>query len=84
MEFNPSVDRAIKVCGVGSLAASFKISPQAVDKWRRNGVPAERVLALEQLSGVSRTELRPDLYPDPAFLKRPAGVTTRRRVGART
>jgi DNA-binding transcriptional regulator YdaS (Cro superfamily) len=58
------VDRVIKVAGgLGALAKRLRISPQAVDKWRRNGVPAERVLTLESISGVSRSELRPDLYP---------------------
>jgi DNA-binding transcriptional regulator YdaS (Cro superfamily) len=42
-----------------------KASPQAVSKWHR--VPAERVLEVEKLSGVSRYELRPDVYgPAPA------------------
>jgi len=59
-----AVARAIKASGgLGALAKVIGISPQAVDKWRRNGVPAERVLALELASGVPRHELRPDLYP---------------------
>lgn len=58
------VDRVIEsVGGLGALAKRLGISPQAVDKWRRKGVPAERVLTLESISGVSRSELRPDLYP---------------------
>ena len=35
---------------------------QAVQKWRKR-IPAERVLLIESISGVSRHELRPDLYP---------------------
>jgi DNA-binding transcriptional regulator YdaS (Cro superfamily) len=62
-ELNP-VERVIKaVGGLGALAKRLDISRQAVDKWRRAGVPAERVLFLESISGVSRSELRPDLYP---------------------
>jgi DNA-binding transcriptional regulator YdaS (Cro superfamily) len=58
------VDRVIKaVGGLGALAKRLDISRQAIDKWRRAGVPAERVLTLESISGVSRSELRPDLYP---------------------
>jgi len=39
-------------------------SPQAVQKMCSSGrVPAERVLPIEKVSGVSRHELRPDLYP---------------------
>lgn len=41
------------------------ISSQAISKWDR--VPAERVLEVERLTGVSRYELRPDVYgPAPA------------------
>lgn len=36
------------------------ITSQAVSKWDR--VPVERVLAVEALTGVSRYELRPDVY----------------------
>jgi len=38
-----------------------KISPQAISQWKQ--VPAERVLEVEKATGVSRHELRPDLYP---------------------
>jgi len=37
------------------------LSRQAVYQWRH--VPAELVLIVEQISGVSRHVLRPDLYP---------------------
>ena len=37
---------------------------QAVQKMCATGrVPAERVLKIEEVTGVSRHELRPDLYP---------------------
>ena len=37
------------------------VSSQAVSQWKR--VPADRVLEVERISGVSRHDLRPDLYP---------------------
>ncbi len=37
------------------------ITPQAVSQWRK--VPPTRVIPVERVTGVSRTELRPDLYP---------------------
>lgn len=43
------------------LAVALGVSYQAVHKWRR--VPAERVLDVERLRGISRSTLRPDLYP---------------------
>ena len=36
------------------------IKSQAVSQWTK--VPAERVLLVEEISGVSRHDLRPDVY----------------------
>lgn len=49
--------------GVRKLAERLGVTPQAVYKWRKTGIPAERVLDVERESGVSRHELRPDIYP---------------------
>lgn len=38
------------------------LTPQAISQWRQ--VPAERVIAVEKVTGVSRSKLRPDLYPE--------------------
>jgi DNA-binding transcriptional regulator YdaS (Cro superfamily) len=39
-------------------------TPQAIQKMCSTGhVPAERVLDIEKITGVSRHKLRPDLYP---------------------
>ena len=50
-----------KVGGVKKLAAELGIKQPSVSGWKR--VPAERVISVEKISGVSRTILRPDLYP---------------------
>lgn len=73
---NP-VSRAIEGGGgLKSVAGKLGVRYQAVQKWRKSGrVPAERVLALESVSGVSRSALRPDLYPLESRLK------TNRKVG---
>lgn len=56
------LDRAIEAAGgLTKLAASLNISKQAVAQW--DAVPPLRVLEVERASGVSRHELRPDLYP---------------------
>lgn len=57
--------RAAKAAGGQSaLARLLKVTPQAVQKMCASGrVPAERVLEIEKATGVSRHELRPDLYP---------------------
>lgn len=50
------------VGGVSELARHIGISQPSVSNWTR--IPAERVLVVEAVSGVSRTILRPDLYAE--------------------
>ena len=45
-----------------ALAKAIKVSPAAIYQWG-DQAPAERVLAIEAATGVSRHELRPDIYP---------------------
>lgn len=60
---DPALDRAIGAAGgVRALARAVGVSQPAISNWKR--VPADRVLSIEALTGVPRTELRPDLYPD--------------------
>jgi TorA maturation chaperone TorD len=55
------LDEAIRaIGGVSELARKLGISQPSVSGWNR--VPADRVLAVEQATGVSRAVLRPDLY----------------------
>lgn len=49
------------VGGQAEFARLIGITAQAVSQW--DEVPPLRVLAVERISGVSRQELRPDLYP---------------------
>jgi DNA-binding transcriptional regulator YdaS (Cro superfamily) len=44
-----------------TLAERLGISPQAVSQWEN--IPAERVIAIEKLTLVHRSKLRPDFYP---------------------
>lgn len=48
--------------GVTELARRIGVAQPSVSNWRR--VPAERVLAVEEVTGVTRDLLRPDLYAD--------------------
>ena len=50
--------------GIGELARRLGISQPSVSNWDR--IPAERVLAVEQATGVARALLRPDLFSPPA------------------
>jgi TorA maturation chaperone TorD len=55
------LDRAIDAAGgIAQLARKIGISQPSVSNWTR--VPAQRVVAVETATGVSRNELRPDLY----------------------
>ena len=47
--------------GIGALARALGISQPSVSNWQK--IPAERVLAVETLTGVDRSILRPDIYP---------------------
>jgi TorA maturation chaperone TorD len=55
------LQRAIDAAGgVGALARKLGIAQPSVSGWTR--VPADRVTAIEAATGVTRTELRPDLF----------------------
>ena len=57
-----ALDAAIsKAGGVTNLARLLGISKAAVSAWPL--VPARRVLQVEDITGISRSQLRPDLYP---------------------
>jgi len=62
-----ALERAIDAAGgVRALARAVGVSQPAVSTWKR--VPADRVLSVEASTGVSRSELRPDLYPQEPIL----------------
>jgi DNA-binding transcriptional regulator YdaS (Cro superfamily) len=62
MDTSNPFDLAVsRVGGRRALASAMGVSVQALVRWRRR-IPAERVIGLEALSGVSREVLRPDLY----------------------
>lgn len=49
--------------GQKELAEALGVSPQAVAKWKKSRIPAERVLDIERVTSISKSRLRPDLYP---------------------
>src|SRR5258708_1326763 len=60
---DPGLDQAITAAGgVGALARKIGIAQPSISNWSR--VPAERVLTVEAVTGVSREGLRPDPYND--------------------
>ena len=61
------LDRAIDAAGgIAQLARKRGISQPSVSNWTR--VPAQRVVAVEAVTGVPRNDLRPDLYGEQAVL----------------
>jgi DNA-binding transcriptional regulator YdaS (Cro superfamily) len=60
----PALQQAIeRVGGQRELGRRLGVSYQAIQTWLQSQVPAERVLTIERLTGVSRHALRPDIYP---------------------
>lgn len=54
----------LKKNGLRTLAAALGVRYQSIQDWlAANRVPAERVLAVEKATGISRHTLRPDIYP---------------------
>ena len=63
-----ALDRAVESAGSQqALAQLLGIKPPSVSGWYdRRRVPAERCIAIEQATGVSRHQLRPDVFgPEP-------------------
>lgn len=60
-----ALTQAIEKAGSqGRLARALGLKQQTIFGWKERGkVPAERVIEVERLTGVSRHDLRPDIYP---------------------
>jgi DNA-binding transcriptional regulator YdaS (Cro superfamily) len=60
---NKAYKEAVAAVGsISELARQLKTSRQVVQHWKRNGIPPEWVLSVEKVTGVSRYELREDIY----------------------
>src|SRR4051812_32377910 len=58
---DPGLQQAINAAGgVSELARKIGIAQPSVSNWSR--IPAERVGAIEEITGVDRSLLRPDLF----------------------
>jgi DNA-binding transcriptional regulator YdaS (Cro superfamily) len=60
------VNRGLKLAiekagGYRALARKLGIRYQSIQCWEQ--IPAERVIAIEKITGLRRETLRPDIYP---------------------
>ena len=63
-----AVDAGIRRFGsLRKLAERLGVRSQAISQWDQ--VPAKRVLAIEAETGVSRYELRPDIYGEAPVIR---------------
>ena len=66
-DIKTALERATQVCGGKAALARLMtppVTPQAIQIWFSLGrPPAERVLRIEEVTGIPRHELRPDIYP---------------------
>lgn len=56
---------AIEIVGSKrEIAEALDVTRQAIDNWlRQQRPPAERVLQLQKLTGINKSDFRPDIYP---------------------
>lgn len=61
-----ALTRAIESAGgVSKLASSIGANQNVVSNWKKRGkVPAQQCIAVESATGISRHELRPDVFGD--------------------
>lgn len=60
---NPVELAKAKLGSQKKIADSLNVSKQAVSAWKRNGVPAQYVNKLSDLTGIPRWIINPSLYP---------------------
>lgn len=68
-----ALKRAVEVLGgQTAMARLLGLAQTSVWAWIRKGkpLPAEHVLTVEEATGISRHDLRPDIYPREAFAPR--------------
>lgn len=58
-----NIEKALRIVGKSVIAKELGLTRAAVYAWvKKNKIPAHHILKIEQLSGVSRYELSPEIY----------------------
>lgn len=57
------IEKALRLVGKTQMARELGLTRSAVYSWaKKNKIPAHHVLKVEQLSGISRYDLAPEIY----------------------
>lgn len=73
MDIAQRTERVIEAAGGGTKVAAViagklakkRFTRQAVNQWKREGIPPKWCPLLAELSGMQLYEIRPDVYPRP-------------------
>ena len=58
-----NIEKALRIVGKSALAKEIGLTRAAVYAWAKKGrIPPNHVLKVEELSGVSRYDLAPEIY----------------------
>lgn len=63
MNSEPLLDQIKKGPGIAALARALGVSRQTAWTWFHRQIPAKHVHGVERITGIPRSELRPDLFP---------------------
>ena len=57
------ITKALRIVGMSDMAKELGLTRAAVYSWKKkNKIPAQHILKVEALSGISRYDLAPDIY----------------------
>ena len=58
-----NIEKALRIVGKGEIARQLGLTRAAVYVWgKKNKIPPHHVLRVEELSGISRYDLAPEIY----------------------
>jgi DNA-binding transcriptional regulator YdaS (Cro superfamily) len=58
-----NIEKALRIVGKSQMAKELGLTRAAVYSWsKKNKIPAQHILKVEELSGVSRYDLDPQIY----------------------
>lgn len=62
---NKGVEKAIEMVGTTyELARRLGVSQPTIVRWLYRKIPAEKAVLMEEITGIPRAEIRPDLFKE--------------------